>query len=124
MKKLLSLSFLSVKLSFLFCFGFMGTVMGAGMIVEEVPPYHYEIAAETGMCDVCEIAEDAWSQDYIFVNTDLDIESVTDAVAFTFDDLLNQEQVALMGISDSEHPDVLTVFHYHLIMQQGIVLVI
>ena len=124
MKKLLSLSFLSLKLGFLLCFGFMGTAMGAEVTFAEVPPCHYETAAETEGCDACEIAEGAWSQDFIAANTDLDLQDVADAVTIAFEDLFSQEQVALMGISDPDPPDILAVLHSHLIMQQGIVLVI
>ncbi len=124
MKKALSLSLLSLKLGFLLCFGFMGTAIGAEMTFAEVPPCHYETVAETEGCDACEIAEDAWSQDYISANTDFDIEDVADAVIIAFEDFFSQEQVVLIGISDPDPPDKLAVLHSHLVFQQGIVLVI
>ena len=126
MKKTVSLSLLSLKLGFLLCLGIMGTSFGADLVFAEVPPCHMDnqMAEEPEGCDACEIAEGAWSQDFIAANIDLDLEDVADAVTITFQDLFSQEQVAIMWLSAPDPPDRIAILHSHLIFQQGIVLVI
>ena len=126
MKKLLTLSLLSTKLGFLLCFGLMGSAFGAELVFAETPPCHLEVgvADSSGDCDACELSKEAWSQDFVVTDTDITLEDNVDVLPVAFEDLFNQEQVIIARLSDPDPPDDIAVMHSHLVLQQGIVLVI
>ncbi len=128
MKKLLAFSFISTKLGFLLCFGLMGSSFGTDLVFAETSPCHLEASAKSDStddgCNTCELAVDAWSQDFIMTDIAFDIEDLDLDGIVTIEDFFGQEKTALQNTSSPDPPDSIAVLNPHLVFQQSIVLVI
>jgi len=100
---------------------------GFDLAFAEELPCHLTLSdqeTETAWCEACDLAVEAWSQEFVGIKNDLVSLCIASEGTIIFSDIFSQEQYVLMEISDPDPPDKFAILHSHLIFQRGIVLVI